>query len=223
MTQRLVFIHTVPLLVDVFNRLAAELLPGIRRLHILDEPLLERVIQRGASAPEDAQRLAEHVSLAAAIGAQAVLVTCSTLSPSVDDLPGAAPIPVFKIDAAMIRQAVSKGGRIGVLATNVSTLRPTQSLLEAEAARAGRSITTTLRLVEDARAALQSGDGARYDQLVKTAALELAPQVDVVVLAQATMARVLQVVSPSDCAVPILSSPRLALNEIGQRVFGGPT
>ena len=150
MTQRLVFIHTVPLLVDVFNRLAAELLPGVGRMHILDEPLLERVIQRGASAPEDAQRLAEHVSLAAAIGVQAVLVTCSTLSPSVDDLPGAIPIPVFKIDAAMIRQAVSLGGRIGVLATNASTLRPTQSLLETEAALAGRSITTTLRLVEDA-------------------------------------------------------------------------
>jgi hypothetical protein len=45
--------------------------------------------------------------------------------------------------------------------------------------------------------------------------LELAERADVVVLAQATMARVLDVIPESKRQVPILSSPHLALEQVG--------
>jgi Asp/Glu/hydantoin racemase len=213
-TKRLVLVHTVSPLLDVFNRLGAELLPGVQLLHVLDEPLLERVRQRGQLAPEDSARLGTHVAAAEGSGADAVLVTCSTISPCVDDVRPEANIPVIKIDEAMISRAVAMGTKIGVVATNVTTLEPTRQLLEAQAKTADKAIEIELVLVENALPALLSGDSATHDSLVKEAVLKLARRVDVVVLAQATMARVLDVIPEPERQVPILSSPHLALERV---------
>lgn len=200
--------------------LGAELLPDVRLLHILDEPLLERVRQRGQLAPEDGRRIAEHTAIAKEVGAAAVLVTCSTISPCVDEARRLASIPVVKIDDAMIAQAVATGNRIAVVATNRTTLEPTRQALEAEAARTGRSVQVALTLVEGAIDALMAGDGATHDGLIRTAVLKVAGQAQVVVLAQASMARALDVIPTEDCPVPVLSSPHLALQEV-ERILAG--
>ena len=122
---------------------------------------------------------------------------------------------MIKIDGAMIAEAVAKGTKIGVVATNFTTLEPTRQLLQAQAEEANKEIAVELVLVENALAALLSGDGATHDQLVKEVVLELAERADVVVLAQATMARVLDVIPESKRQVPILSSPHLALEQVG--------
>jgi Asp/Glu/hydantoin racemase len=212
--KRLILIHTISPLLDVFNKLGAELLPGVQLMHVLDEPLLERVRQRGQLAPEDSARLQTHVVVAEEIGAHAILVTCSTVSPCVDDVRPEANIPVMKIDEAMIDEAVARGTKIGVVATNVTTLEPTRQLLEAQADVAAKEIEVELVLVENALPALLSGDGTTHDKLVKEAVLELADRVDVVILAQASMARVLDVIPEAERPVPILSSPHLALERV---------
>jgi hypothetical protein len=56
------------------------------------------------------------------------------------------------------------------------------------------------------------GDAARHDALVATAVKELSVQVDVIVLAQASMARVVDGLSAADKRVPILASPPLAID-----------
>ena len=48
--------------------------------------------------------------------------------------------------------------------------------------------------------------------------LELAAQVDVVVLAQASMARVLEIIPEEEREVPILSSPHLALAQVHREI-----
>jgi aspartate/glutamate racemase len=212
----LILVHTVPLLLDVFNKLGEELLPGVQLMHILDEPILEQVRQRGHLAPEDSARLGTHVTAAEQIGAHAVLLTCSTISPCVDDIHSKAGIPVVKIDEAMIAKAVAEGSKIGVVATAASTLEPTRQLLQTQADTIGKEIEIELVLVENALPALLDGDGATHDHLVKAAALELAQRVDVVVLAQASMARVLDVIPEAERQVPILSSPHLAMEQVGQ-------
>jgi len=214
MSKTVVFIHTVPPLLPVFAQLGAELLPGVKVFHILDEPMLERVKRRGGLADADGERLAQHVAGAAAIGADVALVTCSTISPVVDMIRSSVPIPVLKIDEAMIRAAVGLGNRVGVIATAPTTLEPTRWLLEAEAVRQGRTLATELVLVEGAIAALFAGDGETHDRLVSRAALELAARSDVVVLAQASMARALAVMPEAQRPAPILSSPHLALAQV---------
>jgi len=213
---KLVLVHTVSPLLDVFNKLGAEFLPESQLVHILDEPLLDRIRQRGNLASEDSARLQTHVAMAEHIGASAVLVTCSTVSPCVDDVRPKASIPVVKIDEAMITRAVMIGSKIGVVATAASTLEPTRQLLQAQADASGKEIETELVLVDNALSALLSGDGTTHDSLVKKAVLELAQRVEVVVLAQASMARVLEVIPEAESKVPILSSPHLALERVGQ-------
>ena len=62
MTGKLVLVHTVPPLIETFSRLGAELLPGVKLVHILDEPLLEQVSQRGELAEADSERLLSHLA-----------------------------------------------------------------------------------------------------------------------------------------------------------------
>ena len=57
-----------------------------------------------------------------------------------------------------------------------------------------------------------SGDAATHDAKVAAALKELSQQVDVIVLAQASMARVVETLSPEDRRVPILASPGIAVD-----------
>jgi Asp/Glu/hydantoin racemase len=213
MSKKLAFIHTVSPLITVFNKLAHHMLPGAELTHILDEPLLDLVRRRGELAPQDARRLLDHMQAAHAAGAGAVLVTCSTISPLVDQIRSQAGIPVVKIDEAMIHKAVSLGQRVGVVATNQATLQPTRLLLEAASKQIGRPVQVEMRLVENGLDALLAGQEELHDRLVIQALLALAPQVDVIVMAQASMARVLEAMPPDNLVIPVLSSPYLALEQ----------
>lgn len=214
MTDLLVLIHTVPPLISVFDRLTRQMLPGITVKHILDEPLLEAVRQRGRLAEEDAERLLSHVKMGMEIRAKAALVTCSTISPLVDTIRAHTSLLVVKIDEAMIDRAVQVGQRIHVVATNPTTLGPTRQLLYEQAARSGREILVTETLVEAALSALLSGDGKTHDRLVRQAVLEASSGTDAVLLAQASMARVIGTFSPDEQTVPVFSSPHLALERL---------
>ena len=214
MSRTLVLIHTIPLLVAAFDDWCREMLPGTRVLNILDEPLLARVRERGIRAPEDDERLAEHVAGAAAIGADAVLVTCSTVSQSVAAIRPRFRVAIYAIDEPMVRAAVDVGDRIAVVATSATTLEPSRTMLEREAARRGRSLEISLRLVDGALSALLTGDPQAHDRLVMAAVAEEAHDVDVVVLAQATMARALDAAGARQVGVPVLASPRLALAQV---------
>lgn len=211
---RLVLIHTVFPLIATFHQLAAEILPEVDCRHILDEPLLETIRLRGSLDRQDTERLRGHLQQAQAVQTDAVLVTCSTISPLVDSLRSAFTFPIVKIDEEMIRTAVEMGGRLGILATNPTTMLPTRRMLEEEALRTKRTIQVELILVENAFAFFLKGDENSHDRLVKQALLELSPRVDVVVLAQASMARVLDILPETERTKPVFSSPQLALNKI---------
>ena len=63
--------------------------------------------------------------------------------------------------------------------------------------------------------ALSAGDRERHDELVRAGLRELIADVDVVVLAQASMARVVETL-PDESPVPILSSPRLGMQRVAE-------
>jgi aspartate/glutamate racemase len=222
MPDTVVLVHTIPLLVGVFSRLSADLLPGTRVLHVLDEPMLERIKQRGITTVDDEERLAEHVRGAQAIDADVVLVTCSTVSLCVDAVRPRFRLPVLKIDEAMAAEAVRAGERISIVATAPTTLEPSRALLAAEAAAAGRMVEITTRLVVDALPALLAGDATTHDRLVEAAVRDESERADVVVLAQATMARVLDAMAARPVLVRVLSSPHSALREVVRLLGAAP-
>ena len=214
MPPTLVLVHTMPGLVEPFTTWCGRLVPEARLLHVLDEPLLERIRSRGHAEGDDDERLAGHLETAGSIGADAVLVTCSTVSPLVANVRDRFAFPVVAIDEAMARDAVRLGPRVTVVATAASTLGPTRTGLEAEAARVSRPVEVTIRLVDGALAALLAGDVEAHDRLVAAAVRDAAADSDVIVLAQATMARVLPALLEPPIPVPVLASPPIALAEV---------
>jgi Asp/Glu/hydantoin racemase len=120
--------------------------------------------------------------------------------------------PVVRVDDAMAEKAVTMGPRIGVLATLRTTLEPTTTLVRS---KAGESEVTVIDyLCEGAFEAVMAGDTATHDARVSAALLEIQTRVDVVVLAQASMARVLALMEPGALKVPVLSSPELAVRRV---------
>jgi len=90
------------------------------------------------------------------------------------------------------------------------------ALLRSTAAAQGREANVVSCLCEGAFAAVSSGDAAAHDRIVTTKLLELMTAVDVIVLAQASMARVVFGIPAAKRKVPILSSPELAIERTRQ-------
>jgi Asp/Glu/hydantoin racemase len=218
MGKRLAYLHTVAGLTATFKALSDELLPGIDLFHIVDESLLQNTIRANQLTPQTMRRLLRLVISAEEAGADVVMVTCSSVGPAVEASRPFVRIPVLRVDEPMAELAVQSGVTIGVAATLPTTLKPTADLISSVAARQGKSIQVVSKLCEGAFQAVVSGDPARHDQLVSAGLQELAPQVDVVVLAQASMARVIETLPAETRRVPILSSPRLAVERLAQLI-----
>jgi Asp/Glu/hydantoin racemase len=118
----------------------------------------------------------------------------------------------------MAEQAVATARRVGVIATLPTTLDPTADLIGRCAAAAGREVAITARLCDGAFDALMAGDAATHDAKVAAALEELATGVDVIALAQASMARVVGTLPPNPSRPPILASPPLAIDWLAARL-----
>ncbi|TWT97683.1 Asp/Glu/Hydantoin racemase [Botrimarina colliarenosi] len=212
--KRLGLIHTSATLVPVFAELCARLLPGVDTFNIADDSLIQEVIRTGELTPGVTRRVAGQVESAAAAGADQILVTCSSIGVAVERAAALVDVPVLRVDQPMADEAVRLGKTIGVAATLSTTLDPTADLIRRRAEKAGKPITLIDRLCEGAFEALMSGDAARHDAMVAEALTQLAAECDVVVLAQASMARVVGQLDASVLATPILSSPELAISHL---------
>jgi len=211
MPQTLTLIHTSPVLTPVFAALCKQHLPGVTIFHMVDESLIRDTIAHQKLRRLTIRRLIGMIESAEAAGATAVMVTCSSIGPAAALAQKLFDIPVFRIDDAMAEKAVAVGRRIGVLATLRTTLDPTMALLADKAAAADRSVEIAEGLCAKAFDAVLSGDTETHDRIVSDALLEMASKVDVIVLAQASMARVLNNLPPGSVSIPVLSSPELAI------------
>jgi Asp/Glu/hydantoin racemase len=204
---KLAIVHTAPMLEPVFERLVRTARPDVETVHIVDEELLADAIANDGLTDANRSAVAARVREAAATGADAVLVTCSSIGEAVEAAAGAVGVPVVRVDVAMAQEAVDAGRRIGVLATLRSTLRPTAALIRRTARDAGREVEIVEQLCDGAYAALRAGDRDRHDALVRAGYEALRGRVDVVVLAQASMARILDALPEAGRHAEVLSSP----------------
>jgi Asp/Glu/hydantoin racemase len=206
------FIHTVLGLPPTFAALADELVPDAEYFHIVDETLLSNTRRTGSLTATTRRRVLGYVESAADAGADLVVVTCSSIGPAVDASRAFLDVQVLRIDEPMADEAVRLGSRVGVVATLATTLQPTAELVERRAIAAGKDVEVDARVCDGAFDALQAGDRDRHDQLVREGLESVLADVDVVVLAQASMARVADTLG--DVSLPILSSPRLGMERV---------
>jgi len=207
-------IHTSATLVPVFQKLCSDYLPGVNVFNIVDDSLIKDVIAKNELTNNTARRVVDYVGSAEAAGADFIMVTCSSIGSAVEASAALTNVPVLRVDQPMADLAVQTGSRIGVIATLPTTLEPTSDLVRRRAIAAGKEIKLTSRLCEGAFEALMSGDTEKHDTMVAKALIELSAEVDVIVLAQASMARVVDTLPEADKKVPILASPGLAVQHI---------
>ena len=215
-TPTIGFVHTVLGLPPVFAALAKELAPEADLFHVVDETLLGVTRREGRLTPATRRRVLGHLESAAEAGADLVVVTCSSIGPAVDASRGFLDVQVLRIDEPMADEAVRLGARVGVLATLSTTLEPTAALVRRRAEAAAKPVEVEERVCDGAFDALAAGDRDRHDELVRDGLRRLAADVDVVVLAQASMARVVEALAEGERTVPILSSPRLGMERAAQ-------
>lgn len=211
MAQTLALLHTSPTLSPLFNDLASRLLPGVRVLHFVDESLIKNTIAAGVLEKPTMRRLIDLVGSTFDAGADATLVTCSSIGPAVDIAAQLHDRPVLRVDYPMAVQAIEKGARIGVVATLGTTLAPTADLVRRVAADQGKAIELREHLCEGAFEAVMAGDGATHDRIVGDAITQAMKGVDAIVLAQASMARVVAALPPDALLAPVFSSPELGV------------
>lgn len=220
MYRTLAFIHTSSMLVGMFSELAKQYLPGMGVFHMTDESLVRETIAARKLTTTTTRRLAAMIHSAQEGGADAVMVTCSSIGAAVPIARQLFDFPILRVDEAMAETAVARATRIGVGATLATTLEPTIELLRETAAAAGRTVQVIPCLCEGAFAAIQKGDTERHDRILSDALKELVREVELVVLAQASMARVLPSLPPHP--TPVLSSPELAMRQAARILLDHP-
>jgi len=210
------FLHTIRGVEDLFNSLSRELIHGdFDTSHIVDESLIRRILARGGLEKDTRRRFCENVIAAEEAGADIIQVSCSTVTPAVALAGQFVDIPVLSADEAMVQSAVEGYKKIGVIATNPATLAPSTELVRTVARREGRDVEVDPVLCEGSYEALLWGDKEKHDNIVLDHLRRLMERVEVVVLAQASMTRIADILGGD---FPVLSSPRPAVEELARRV-----
>lgn len=205
-------VHTSFVSVQDLTELFRELVPEATVRHIVDDSLLPEVLSNGGVTPRVRSRMCEYYKAAELAGADLIFNQCSSVGEVADLASQVVRTPVIKIDTHMAEVACTQGRRIGVVATLETTLGPTCRLVEATAARLGRDIEITRKLVEGAFDVLISGDRPKHNRMVLEAIRELMEDVDVVVCAQGSMTAILPELG--ETRVPVLTSPRLGVESV---------
>lgn len=207
-----VFLNTEP----IINELLAELVPDAEILHFVDSDVLATVVRENGISEKSAERMVHLAEAAESAGADVIFSACSSLGPALDVAAQRVSTPIVKIDDAMAHEAASRASRVGILATVPTTLGPTSDLIRAHAGLLGREVSVTTRLAEGAFDILVGGDRARHDDLVVAAAQEIAADVELLVLAQASMSRLVERLE-QETGLPVLVSPRLGVGQLADR------
>jgi Asp/Glu/hydantoin racemase len=213
MQQTLVLIHTSKVFITVetmMSNLFAEIMPEVRLINIMDDSLLPEVMAQRQISTNVTRRMCAYVVAAEATGCDAVLSLCSSLGPTIDVARKLVCIPVIKIDDAHTEKAAREANRIGVMATVATTLPPTVALIREKATTFGKTVEIHESLSNAAFQALMDGDKQKHDAMVTDAARALAPQVDLILFAQASMTRLAGEIGQAT-GRRVLTSPRLAI------------
>ena len=205
-------VHTGPATVQPIKQQFQDLLPGVRVVNIMDDSLLNDVMAAGHLTDAVSARLLAYMQQGQQMGAVAILNACSSVGEAATAARSTIGIPIVKIDETMAERAVTLGPRIGVVATVRTTLEPTVRLIRAKAEQAGHAVQISEALAEGGFQALLDGKTEQHDDIVRRTIASLVDKVDVIVLAQASMARL--VASLGDLKVPVLSSPRSGVEAV---------
>jgi Asp/Glu/hydantoin racemase len=187
----------------------ARLWPEAERVSVLDDSLSPDRAREADLTPAMSARIGALGDYALSTGANAILYTCSAFGPAIEAVAARAPVPVLKPNEAMFEAAMSRGRRLGMLATFGPSVATMEAEFREEAARLAPGATLETILVEGAIQAVKSGDVETHNRLVAARAPELA-HCDAVMLAHFSTSRAKLAVEKA-LSRPVLASPDAAV------------
>ncbi len=224
MKQKVAVLHTSFVFLNVESSvtdLLDEVLPETEVMHFVDSDVLATVMREQEISTRSTSRMVHLAQAAEEAGADVIFSACSSLGPAMEVARQKVETPLVRIDDGMARKAVEIASRIGVLATVPTTLGPTVDLIEQKAVDIGKEITVQRELSEGAFEILMNGDKERHDEMVVESAKKLAPSVEILVLAQASMTRLAPRLK-EETSLEVLSSPRLGVEYVKQVLQAQP-
>lgn len=213
MKRKLGILHTTAVTIDPLKSLAQELIPDCEVFNMLDDSILKELIENRGDLASVEQRVFSYIEIAAQNGADLILGACSSIGGLMHQAQALADVPVLRIDDAMAEHAVQNGKNLAVVATLFTTLSPTVELLQTKANELGPEISVTPHLVKSAYEALVRGDLELHDSILASRLREIYFTADLVVLAQASMARVTMRLPDLEQS-RFVTSPRLGMEEV---------
>ncbi|MDX9801448.1 MAG: aspartate/glutamate racemase family protein [Spirochaetia bacterium] len=219
MSVTIYFINTITGLEKSFNTLCDEMIEiKTVKKHISDESIITQIIAAGGLTKTVRRRFSENVISAEQAGADIIQVTCSSVTPLIEYAQMLVDVPVLSIDGPMAEAVTADYSKIGILATNPGTLNPSLQLLEKTADRINKKIEIETVLCGSAYDAMFSGNNKLHDGIVLTELKNLMERVDAVVLAQASTARVADMLTEKEKRVPVFTSPSFAVKHLAKTI-----
>ena len=187
--------------------------PEITVVNFCNEELLQIVEQEGRVTKKALRMFARTVFAAADSGVDGIMIACSVYCSYADLMQNFLSVPIIAVDAPAVQIAVSKGGKIGILATTASSAPACRSKLQKEAERTGQILDYEEGIVTEAMTALKEGNLQEHDRLVGLKAEELVKKgCTSLFLSQITMARAAD--SLKDLGVLVLSTPEEGVKKL---------
>lgn len=210
-------VHTALAMVEPITALFKEHLPDVKLNHIVDDSLIQEVIEFNKVTPAVAKRLVSCYHIAVDAGADIIFNTCSSIGEIAILARKMVSVPIIKIDDVMAAKAVESATRIGVLATLPTTLAPTANLLRIMAEERNKKIEIIEGLAKGAFQAVMGGDRETHDNLILKASEKISGNIDLIVLAQGSMAR-MEAKLKEITRKTILSSPLLGVLSVKEYI-----
>lgn len=201
MPAPITLLHTSPVHCSTFDRLRDLLDPDAELIHEVREGWLEQAQVSGVDAG-----LGREISTLVGAAKGPVLCTCSTLGDA------AAKAGAIRIDAPMMQTAAQIGGKVLLVYVLESTRKPSEHLLSEAMNIAGQPGNYELLSLPDLWPLFEQGDHGGFCSAIANKvvdAVQFQPDIRVVVLAQASMAKAADLLN--QYSVVVLSSPEPAL------------
>ena len=184
-------IHSTRLVIDpVHQAVTSQCAAGTEFIHVMDEGILLYLTAAGKITDKTVQWLTDMARSTEKTGADMAVVTCSSLSPCVDEARKRIGIPLLKIDEPMMEHAVNNADRVGLVMNNPTTEEPSRLLFNDVLRKSGKKTALVSRLCPDAFNKLNHGDVAGHDAEIIQNITDLLQEVDLVLLAQISILRV---------------------------------
>ena len=192
--MKLCTLHTsdkfMELMTIPFTRPFIKKYPEVEQMDIADSSLIVETQAAGAPTPAVARRMYNYMLSAVDAGADAILVTCTSVNSVTNKLKELISVPVISIEEPVAFEAVTTGKKIGILSSLATSAEPVRNTILRVAEGLGASPEIEISVAEGAFDALMNGDRSLHDDKVRKKLAEMSGKVDVIILAQLSMALV---------------------------------